>query len=111
MSVLSWIVFGALAGWAASVIVGNSRRQGCLTNVVVGIIGAFIGGVIVQFLGAGEFSFAFDWPSFGVAVLGASALLLITGAGNRGKKKRRFRRRECWSNSLRGPLWRMLMRS
>ncbi len=84
-----WIVFGALAGWAASLIVGNNSRQGCLTNVVVGVVGAFIGGIIVEFLGADGVNFGWDWRSFGVAVLGSVTLLLITGAGKKRSKKRR----------------------
>ena len=37
MGLLSWIVFGALAGWVASIIAGTNNRQGCLTNIIVGI--------------------------------------------------------------------------
>jgi uncharacterized membrane protein YeaQ/YmgE (transglycosylase-associated protein family) len=42
--IISWIVFGALAGWVASMIAGDNARQGWLGNIIVGIIGAFIGG-------------------------------------------------------------------
>jgi hypothetical protein len=41
---LSWIIFGALAGWVASLITGNRSQTGCLTNIIVGIVGAFLGG-------------------------------------------------------------------
>ena len=44
--IISWIVFGALAGWVASMIAGDDARQGWLGNIIVGIIGAFIGGLI-----------------------------------------------------------------
>ena len=47
--IISWILFGALAGWAASVLTG-AKQQGCLTNVVIGIVGAFIGGFIIEAL-------------------------------------------------------------
>jgi uncharacterized membrane protein YeaQ/YmgE (transglycosylase-associated protein family) len=48
--IISWIVFGALAGWVASMIAGDNGRQGWLGNIIVGIIGAFIGGWLrVQF--------------------------------------------------------------
>jgi uncharacterized membrane protein YeaQ/YmgE (transglycosylase-associated protein family) len=43
MNLLSWIVFGALAGWVASIIAGTSRKQGCLTDIIVGVVGAFSG--------------------------------------------------------------------
>ena len=43
--IVSWIVIGALAGWVASLIMGTNDRQGCLLDIVVGIVGAFIGGL------------------------------------------------------------------
>ena len=92
MGLLSWIIFGALAGWAASVIAGTDRRQGWLTNIVVGIVGAFIGGLIVGFLTGDGFSFAFDIQSFGVAVFGALILLALTSSRG-GKRRRRKRKR------------------
>ena len=92
MNLIGWIVFGSLAGWVASLIVGNSGRQGCLGNVITGVIGALIGGFIVGlFQGDGRIpldSFTWDWYSFGTAVLGAVALLFLTGGGRRGRKKR-----------------------
>jgi uncharacterized membrane protein YeaQ/YmgE (transglycosylase-associated protein family) len=80
MGLLSWIIFGALAGWVASLIAGTERRQGCLVNIVVGVVGAFLGGMIVQFLTGARVSFGFDLRSFIVAVLGAVVLLAIAGA-------------------------------
>lgn len=44
MSVLVWLVVGGLIGWIASILMGTDGRQGLLLNVVVGIIGAFLGG-------------------------------------------------------------------
>ena len=80
MGLLSWIVFGGLAGWVASLIIGNNRRQGCIGNVIVGVIGAFIGGFLVKLAQSGDsISFGWDWRSFGIAVVGACILLLITG--------------------------------
>lgn len=79
MGPITWIIFGALAGWVASLLVGVSERQGCLANIIVGILGAFIGGLIMDLLGYGGTNFGWDWRSFGVAVLGAVVLLAITG--------------------------------
>ncbi|HEY53066.1 MAG TPA: GlsB/YeaQ/YmgE family stress response membrane protein [Caldilineae bacterium] len=76
MGILSWIVFGAIAGWIASMIVGRSDQQGCLMNIVVGIIGAALGGWIMSFF-TGVSVTGFNLTSFIVAILGAVVLLAI----------------------------------
>ncbi len=76
MGILSWIIFGALAGWIASMITGRNDQMGCLSNIVVGIIGAALGGWIVSFFG-GTGVTGFNIASFLVAVLGAVVLLAI----------------------------------
>jgi uncharacterized membrane protein YeaQ/YmgE (transglycosylase-associated protein family) len=83
MGIISWLVFGALAGWVASMIAGTNDRQGCLTNIVIGIIGAFLGGFVIEFATGSQFSFAWNLNSFVVAVIGAVGLLAITGWGRR----------------------------
>ena len=83
MGWLAWIIFGALAGWVASMLMGTSGRQGCLMNVVVGVVGAFIGGLLVEVLTDRSVSFGWNLRSFGVAVIGAVVLLAITGWGRR----------------------------
>lgn len=83
MGPLAWIVFGALAGWLASIIVGTNRRQGCLFNIVVGIVGAFVGGFLTQIMTGRGMEFGFNMQSFAVAVLGAVVFLVITGVGRR----------------------------
>ncbi len=93
MGPLSWIIFGALAGWVASMVAGTRKRQGCLTDIVVGIVGAFIGGIAVEALTGDEFSYAFDLSSFVVAVLGALVLLALVSWAQGGKRGKRRRRR------------------
>jgi uncharacterized membrane protein YeaQ/YmgE (transglycosylase-associated protein family) len=83
MNIFAWIIFGALAGWVASIITGRNSRMGCLANIFIGIIGAFIGGWIYSFLTGEAFSAGFNLASFVVAVLGGSLLLLITGLFSR----------------------------
>ena len=76
--IISWIVFGALAGWVASMIAGDNARQGWLGNIIVGIVGAFIGGIIFGFLfGGGQFTMGWNVGSFIAAVIGAFILLAI----------------------------------
>ncbi len=75
--IISWIIFGALAGWVASMIAGDNARQGWLGNIVVGIIGAFVGGLIFSFIGGGTFTLGWRIGSFIAAVVGALELLFI----------------------------------
>jgi uncharacterized membrane protein YeaQ/YmgE (transglycosylase-associated protein family) len=75
MGFIAWIVFGALAGWVASLFAGTSDRQGCITNIAVGIVGAFLGGFLYGLLTGDEFDMGFDPGSFIVAVLGALLFL------------------------------------
>ena len=79
--IISWIVFGALAGWVASMIAGDNARQGWLGNIIVSIIGAFLGGLIFGLLfGGGTFTLAWNVGSFIAAVIGAIILLFILRA-------------------------------
>jgi uncharacterized membrane protein YeaQ/YmgE (transglycosylase-associated protein family) len=78
--IISWIVFGALAGWVASMIAGDDARQGWLGNIIVGIIGAFIGGLIFSLIGGGTFTLGWSIGSFIAAVIGAVILLFILRA-------------------------------
>ncbi len=74
MEILIWIVFGALVGWVASLIMGTDANQGALANIIVGIIGAIIGGFVArQFGGSGVTGF--NMSSFLVALLGAVTLI------------------------------------
>jgi uncharacterized membrane protein YeaQ/YmgE (transglycosylase-associated protein family) len=77
LSWLSWIVFGALAGWIASIITGNNSRMGCFSNIIVGIIGAFLGGWIYSFITGRTLLVGWNLTAFIVAVLGAILLLAV----------------------------------
>ena len=84
MEILLWIILGALAGWIASMIVGNDARQGAIGNIVVGILGAILGGFLMQLLGFRDASLAsIDLYSILVAIGGAVLLLLIFNAVTR----------------------------
>jgi uncharacterized membrane protein YeaQ/YmgE (transglycosylase-associated protein family) len=78
MDILTWIIFGAIAGWVASILTGRNHRMGCLSNIIIGILGAFLGGFLMNLLGGGSVS-GFNLPSFGVAILGSVVFLTITG--------------------------------
>lgn len=79
MSILGWIIIGGLAGWIASKFMGTDKEQGVLANIIVGIIGAFIGGFVMNLLG-GQGLTGFTVWSFLVALLGSVILLWILKA-------------------------------
>jgi uncharacterized membrane protein YeaQ/YmgE (transglycosylase-associated protein family) len=50
INLIIWILFGALAGWIASMIMGRDAQMGALANIIVGIIGAVVGGFLMNLL-------------------------------------------------------------
>lgn len=75
MNILLWILLGALAGWLAGLIMGGERR-GWLGNILVGILGAAVGGLVASLLGLGGVD-GFNLYSLLVAVGGSCLLLWI----------------------------------
>lgn len=76
MGWLAWLIVGALAGWLASVVMRTNGSQGLLLDIIVGIIGAFIGGFLFNVLGAPGVTGFNIWSVF-VAFIGAVVLLGI----------------------------------
>lgn len=79
LSILTWIIIGGLAGWIASKIMGTDKSMGIFANIVVGVIGAFIGGFVFSLFGGAGFT-GFNIYSFLVALVGAVILLAIVKA-------------------------------
>jgi uncharacterized membrane protein YeaQ/YmgE (transglycosylase-associated protein family) len=77
MGIIIWIVFGALVGWIASMLMGGGG--GLVWDIVVGIIGAVVGGFVMSLLGQGGVN-GFTLYSFLVAILGACILIAIVRA-------------------------------
>jgi len=73
---LAWIVFGALVGWVASLIMRTDEDQGALENIALGIVGALIGGFVMRLLG-GDGITGFNLYSFLVALGGALVLIFV----------------------------------
>lgn len=76
MSILLWIVLGFLAGWIASIVMGTDARQGAAGDILLGIVGAVMGGLIMNLFGQ-EGVTGFNIYSLFVSVLGAIALIWI----------------------------------
>lgn len=77
MGFLLWMIFGGVAGWLASLVMGTDARQGILMNIVIGIVGALIGGFLMSFIGETGIT-GFNLSSLLVAVVGAVVLLMIS---------------------------------
>ncbi|MCA9531792.1 MAG: GlsB/YeaQ/YmgE family stress response membrane protein [Myxococcales bacterium] len=74
MGIIAWIVFGLIAGALAKLIMPGDDPGGFFMTIVIGVAGAFIGGLIGTFLGFGKVS-GFNLGSFAIAVGGALLLL------------------------------------
>ena len=79
MNIIAWIIFGALAGWIASMIMGANARMGALANIVVGIVGAIIGGFLMTNVFGAQGVTGFNLMSLLVAIGGAVVLLFLVG--------------------------------
>jgi uncharacterized membrane protein YeaQ/YmgE (transglycosylase-associated protein family) len=76
MSIIGWIVLGAIAGWLASIVTGRNAQMGCIANIIAGVVGALIGGFIFSAFG-GEPVTGFNIYSLIVAFVGAVIVLAI----------------------------------
>ncbi len=86
MNFIIWLVIGGLIGWVASMIMKTDGQQGIVLNVIVGIVGAMLGGwLIAPMLGTGTINDgSFSAASLGVSLLGAVILLAIVNLFRRG---------------------------
>ncbi len=86
MGIIMWLIVGGIVGWLASIIMKRDGNQGIILNVVVGIVGAFIGGLLISpMVGAGTINDGLSVGSFLVSLVGAVILLAIVNLFKRGK--------------------------
>ncbi|MDT8759162.1 GlsB/YeaQ/YmgE family stress response membrane protein [Sphingomonas psychrotolerans] len=81
MGLIVWLVIGGIVGWLASIVMRTDAQQGIFLNVVVGIVGAFIGGLL---FGGSINNGAITPMTFLVSLLGAIILLAIVNLVRRG---------------------------
>jgi uncharacterized membrane protein YeaQ/YmgE (transglycosylase-associated protein family) len=77
MGIIIWIIFGALVGWIASLIMGTN--EGLLLDIIIGVVGAIVGGWLFSFFGKVGVT-GFNLYSFIVAIIGAVVLIAIVKA-------------------------------
>ena len=82
MGVILWLIVGGVIGWLASIIMRTDGQQGIFLNIVVGIVGAFIGGLVMS--GGSINNTELTIQSFLVSLLGAVILLAIVNLVRRG---------------------------
>lgn len=89
MNLIIWLVVGGLIGWVASMMMKTDGQQGVILNVVVGVVGALLGGWLLSpMLGAGTINQNdFSIASLGVSLLGAVILLAIVNLVRRGSSR------------------------
>jgi uncharacterized membrane protein YeaQ/YmgE (transglycosylase-associated protein family) len=76
MGIVLWIIFGAIAGWAASVIMKTNNRQGALMDIILGVVGAVVGGFLMGLVGQSGVT-GFNLYSLAVAIIGAVVLIFL----------------------------------
>jgi uncharacterized membrane protein YeaQ/YmgE (transglycosylase-associated protein family) len=74
MGILSWIILGGIAGWLASIVTKRNDQMGCITNIIAGVVGAFVGGWVFSFFGGASVT-GLNLPSLIVAFIGAVIVL------------------------------------
>ena len=85
MGILVWLIVGGVVGWLASIIMRTDAQQGILLNVVVGIVGALLAGLIISpMVGVGTINEGVSLATFLVSLLGAVILLAIVNLFRRG---------------------------
>jgi uncharacterized membrane protein YeaQ/YmgE (transglycosylase-associated protein family) len=80
MGILSWILFGLVAGAVARMAVPGRQASGCLATLAVGLAGALLGGFIGELIFGRDIDFGWDLGPFLLAVGGAIVLLLALDA-------------------------------
>lgn len=77
MNLIAWIVLGLLAGAIAKMLMPGRDPGGCILTIIIGIVGALLGGFLSTVLGFGGLGGELDWRNLVIAVLGSIVLLAL----------------------------------
>lgn len=81
MGIIIWLIVGGVVGWLASIVMRTDAQQGIILNIVVGIVGAFLAGLVV---GGGSINQDVNLMSFLWSLVGAIVLLGVVNLIRRG---------------------------
>ena len=89
MGIIIWLIIGGIIGWLASMVMKTDKQQGIVINVVVGIVGALIGGLLIApLLGSGTINrMDYSMPGLLASFIGACILLALVNMVNRGRAR------------------------
>lgn len=87
LNLIAWIIIGGIIGWLASLIMRTDGQMGTLLNIVVGVVGAFVAGLVLSPLfGVGTINEGnFSFPAMALSLLGAVLLLGVVNLFQRGR--------------------------
>lgn len=80
VGIIITVLLGALVGWVASIVMNRDSQQGAIGNIVVGIVGAFLGGLLSRLVGVNsgtDFWITLNWADVFWALVGAIVLCAI----------------------------------
>jgi len=80
MGILAWIIFGLIVGAIAKLLMPGEQGGGWIVTIILGIIGALVGGFIAGALGIGDDGNPWDFGTIAISVVGAIIVILIYGA-------------------------------
>jgi uncharacterized membrane protein YeaQ/YmgE (transglycosylase-associated protein family) len=76
MNIIVWLIFGAIAGWLASILMKTDASQGSLGDIVLGIVGSIVGGFVFNLFGEPGVT-GFNLYSILVSVIGSAIVIYI----------------------------------
>jgi len=80
VSIIGWLIIGAVAGWLASMVTGRNEEMNWLENIVVGVVGALVGGFLYGLITDSDWTNSFSIGTLLVAFLGAIVILFVYNA-------------------------------
>lgn len=83
MGILAWILFGLIVGALAKLIMPGDQKGGWIVTIILGIVGALVGGFVAGLLGIGDDGNPWDIGTIAVSVVGAIIVLFVYGAFTR----------------------------